>query len=95
LSTTTSLGRHGRTISAEVDESRIVNAVLPMGGAAVHREFALHSAGPNNTDEARRSLILEFAPPLDAKDRLRVRLNRAKVARVRRAVNRKTSAAAA
>jgi hypothetical protein len=67
-----------------VDPDDVVDAILPAGGVSIHREHTLHSAGPNYSDRTRRSLILEFAPPVNPIDTMRLAITRAKVARVRR-----------
>jgi hypothetical protein len=78
------VGRHGLTPVDAIDESMVRTAPVPRGGVIVHRENTFHGAGPNPSDDSRRSLILLFAPHLSAADRARLALTRAKVARVRR-----------
>jgi hypothetical protein len=78
------VGRHGLTSVDPVDESQVRTAPVPCGGVVVHREHTFHGAGPNPSSDARRSLILLFAPHLSTGDRARLALTRAKVGRVRR-----------
>jgi hypothetical protein len=75
-------GRHGRSPVVEVDEHQIRLAEVPAGGAVIHQEHTLHSAGPNPASDVRRSLILQFARPMGPDDRLRLSYTRWQVKRM-------------
>ncbi len=55
-----SMLRRGQKVLCHVDESRVIESSLRPGEASFHGPFTLHGSGPNNSDQWRLGIGLNF-----------------------------------